>query len=876
LFVKASEDEQPSPPIGRVVTADELFSVCRRIIEFLGLDPCDFSPNLIIRCQPVSFKKYKNTDDLDVLNSFFIRDVQRVANGVASGQCGQALAAYLQQPNANLASRVDLRKQSPLDLCWEKLQPDRYPEARWPSSGHHPLVYSQQIAVNELFSKLKGNAGLFGINGPPGTGKTTLLRDVVAGVIVERAKALAKLSQPEEAFISHENWKTAGFTRRINIFQDSISGPGMVVASANNGAVENVTLELPSSEAIDESWRANVDHFGKHASRLLNAPAWGLIAARLGNKANRREFLKRFWYDEDDDEGGSQDDGFLSYLKEIEGTPVNWSEAVRQFQTVVKSESKVRENRRKAWEAVIKFGQLKKQQRETTDQLSVLDQQRRDAEAAKEKASVAFGSCTSELENARNDRLRHHAFRPAWWMVLLTLGKAYRQWREPDLEYQRRIISAERSTADAQEALSAANERHAQIEEAYGERAQALAQVEAQLALVREEIDQARSVLGEHFPFSSDWANDEPQREKSSPWMDREWSLARAEVFFAALRLHHAFIHASANQVRQNLMALSDVLSGNLPGSVSSKAVKAAWDALFLLIPVISTTFASMDRLFPFHDSESLGWLFIDEAGQATPQAAIGAIWRARRAVVVGDPLQLEPILALPFTAQDSLRSYFGVTEYWRPGSLSCQRLADQASPLGTWVPTDDEPLWVGSPLRVHRRCDELMFKVSNHVAYHGLMIFGTAKRADLSCRPSMWFDVKRREASDSHWIPEEGDVARGLLDELTNDGLSPQDIFLISPFRTVVRELVQIGRQYEGLRAGTIHTVQGKEADIVILVLGGNPKKGGAKDWAASKPNPVNVAASRARRRLYVVGDREEWRKRKYFSTLSVVLGGQ
>ena len=125
-------------------------------------------------------------------------------------------------------------------------------------------------------------------------------------MIVERAKALAKLSQPEAAFISHQNWKTAGFTRRINILHDSINGHGMVVASSNNGAVENVTLELPSREAIDESWRGNVcEHVGIHASRLLNAPAWGLIAARLGNRANRREFLKRFWYDEDDDEAGS-------------------------------------------------------------------------------------------------------------------------------------------------------------------------------------------------------------------------------------------------------------------------------------------------------------------------------------------------------------------------------------------------------------------------------------------------------------------------------------------------------------------------------------------------------------------------------------------
>ncbi|WP_217618805.1 AAA domain-containing protein, partial [Achromobacter sp. GbtcB20] len=73
--------------------------------------------------------------------------------------------------------------------------------------------------------------------------------------------------------------------------------------------------------------------------------------------------------------------------------------------------------------------------------------------------------------------------------------------------------------------------------------------------------------------------------------------------------------------------------------------------------------------------------------------------------------------------------------------------------------------------------------------------------------------------------------------------------------------------------RTGTIHTTQGKEADVVILVLGGNPQNPGAKDWAAQKPNLLNVAVSRAKSRLYVIGDRQAWSQRRNFSVLAAKI---
>ncbi|WP_406151691.1 AAA domain-containing protein [Streptomyces sp. NBC_01012] len=82
--------------------------------------------------------------------------------------------------------------------------------------------------------------------------------------------------------------------------------------------------------------------------------------------------------------------------------------------------------------------------------------------------------------------------------------------------------------------------------------------------------------------------------------------------------------------------------------------------------------------------------MLIDEAGQATAQMPVGALWRARRGVIVGDPLQLKPVVTLPHMGQQALRRTFGVAEEWEPSRTSAQRVADRLNRYGTWLPAPD------------------------------------------------------------------------------------------------------------------------------------------------------------------------------------------
>jgi len=275
-------------------------------------------------------------------------------------------------------------------------------------------------------------------------------------------------------------------------------------------------------------------------------------------------------------------------------------------------------------------------------------------------------------------------------------------------------------------------------------------------------------------------------------------------------------------------------------------------------------------------EAEALGWLLVDEAGQATPQNAVGALWRCRRAVVVGDPLQLEPITTIPFKVEQAIRMHCGVDEEWLTGRESAQSLADRLNRLGTTLRGAERPVWVGSPLSVHRRCDEPMFGLSNAIAYDGLMIDATdpaLAQAFESRYPALpeskWIDVGS-DISRGHWIPAEGVEVDRILAHLAEIKFDLKQVMAIGPFRDVARQLAERALRHRGLKAGTIHTAQGKEADIVILVLGSDPARDGARAWAASKPNLLNVAISRARRRLYVIGDRDAWMRHRYFDVLA------
>lgn len=748
------------------------------------------------------------------------------------------------------------------------------------------------------------------MNGPPGTGKTTMLRDLVASIVVERARKLAELDVPADAFTGvAKRWESGDYTRVLHRWQPQFAGFEIVLASANNGAVENVTDEIPARDAIDECWLAmaeELDYFPDIAAALLAvdeddepetgevipATAWALMAARLGNKRNRSRFVDAFWYRKPDNLNGRATTeltteeraqlGLRLLFKEFEQAEplTSWATEKAHFAKAAGRVSALQAERQRAYEALCRHDLLVKDLQARQTSLTVAQDR---AQAQRSRVSAA----ESEVQRHEATRKQHYdlrmdnlAFRPDLLERVTSFGKRARDWRERDKQLGTNLASAEYVLTGAR-AQHAARVRDA---EAALQRVRgledAVRHTEAELAAVRQTLDWAQAQLGPQFPDSG-WWQDRERRELATPWADPTWNEARSELFLAALRLHKAFLQHVPTQMRQGLHAAVDVVAGEAPRDLSAEIVQLAWQTLFFVVPVVSTTFASFGRLFERLGREALGWLLIDEAGQATPQNAVGALWRAQRAVIVGDPLQLEPVTTLPFTADQAIRGSHGVDEQWLASRTSVQRLADRLTPLGTELPADDGKIWVGSPLTVHRRCDQPMFGISNTIAYDELMINGTnpASAAKfLASYPlqklpdTKWIDIAS-EASEGHWIPAEGERLDVILETLAGLEFDMSQVMAIGPFRDIARRLEERAARYPGLVAGTIHTAQGKQADIVILVLGSDPQRDGARRWAASKPNLLNVAVSRAKRRLYVLGDRRAWSGKQYFSVLATRL---
>ena len=776
------------------------------------------------------------------------------------------------------------------------------PRARWLSRSRSPLVTLQQAAVNAAMSSAPGS--LTAVNGPPGRGKTTVLRDIVAAVVTSRSEVMAQFDDPRTAFTKTGlTFTSSGAKIEVRRVNEKLRGFELIVASSNNGAVENVSRELPRMEAIAEA-PPSPRYFSSVATAIGGEDCWGLIAAVLGNASNRYQFRQSFW--------GDEDRGMNSYLSHAAAMPIQpqdasskafrtptvvtqerppkslaeaqsrWKVAKQRFQEALAKSRSSSESLQHVHDLEVEADLQRQRLEQIERELARLGHQRAADELTVAEAKARHQAKLEVVLAATQRRETHLLGRPHFFARLFRTQIA-RAWQAIDQEALSQLDAANAALMAEDAVLGVAEQTLARTNAAAAglrrdqERDRAALDVAtSQLALINPDVRERSAWRLSAMPHDD--------RQRARPWFDEHDQRARDELFVAAMDLHRAFLDAAAEPIRQNLAAFFRHIWTGVPRA-TPEHVRDFWTSLFLVVPVISTTFASVEQMLGDLGPASLGWLLLDESGQATPQAAVGAVLRANRVIVVGDPLQIEPVVTLPQPLVQGICAHFGVTATEEVAPfVSAQVFADRASQFGASYQTREGSRRVGLPLLVHRRCADPMFSISNHVAYANLMVQATPTRESAIgavLGPSRWLHVEGT-ATSRHWCAAEGDALMDLLGQLMRAKVEPS-LFIVSPFRAVaenVRSLIrrspEIAR-YVGdvfTRVGTVHTVQGREAEAVFFVLGApDDAQFGARTWAGLTPNLLNVAVTRAQQRLYVIGNRRHWSRAGLFTHLAARL---
>ncbi|MFT3749114.1 MAG: AAA domain-containing protein [Agriterribacter sp.] len=856
-----------------------------------------------------NYEYFKNPEPPQplLLNSFFLNDLLYARSLFNSGKAPGNLVRYIKQ--TVLTGRVDLLN-SNAELE-QVLAPLLFSPGRWPA-GENALVLMQQAAVNLAFKELKQN-GILGVNGPPGTGKTTILRDIVASIITERAKVMCSFSDPAEAF-THSGQKTRAGTSWLHIYEldDRLKGFEILIASSNNKAVENVSAELPGIDAIKSS-NDTPRYFKSLSDKLIDKNTWGLISAVLGNMANRSKFRQTFWWD--------TDDGLSTYLAEITGIPqeidiidektkqvigkrkpniiaeekppeshedalIEWESAKKDFEKAInQSETRLHQL------ALVRTTLLKIKDLENEERLYKLSSNETNDLLQEISNKVLQSEQAIELINNQVNKfglqsLKHKSVRPNWLKMLFNTGLA-KIWKQENSALNHQI---EALTKLQQEALKKATE----AKDNEKMMLQKLNKLKTELGIIQQKIkDASLKIQPIRKEIELNIIDDALLRKKhdvkhlTMPWCDANTQKLRDEVFKKAMNIHKAFLNACAKPMRHNLGTLMYIFSGKGFDEVEKQLlITDLWSSLFLVVPCFSSTFASVDRMFGKLPEEAIGWLLIDEAGQAVPQAAVGAILRSKRCIVVGDPSQVEPVVTLPETLTWAICKSFAVDGYkYNAPNASVQTLSDTLAKYYGDLPTTEGSKSIGVPLLVHRRCNDPMFTIANNIAYSRQMVQAKIPKESLirNCLgDSKWIDIRSQSSSDK-WSPEEGKIVMGLLGKIKAAGVKP-DVYIITPFvivaeniRTMITDSGILTNWVENSyswcfeRVGTIHTVQGREAEAVIFILGApDIAQNGARNWAGKKPNLLNVAVTRAKEVIYVVGNKELWSRSGFFAELS------
>jgi DNA replication ATP-dependent helicase Dna2 len=231
----------------------------------------------------------------------------------------------------------------------------------------------------------------------------------------------------------------------------------------------------------------------------------------------------------------------------------------------------------------------------------------------------------------------------------------------------------------------------------------------------------------------------------------------------------------------------------------------------------------------PYLRTRAFEMAIVDEAGQLTEPLTLGLILRARRFVLIGDDRQLPPVVRTQGLAHSTF-----------------ERLKRETRSV--------------TLLETQYRMHPQIMDVSNRLFYEGRLKAGVTEieRRPADGVPVVFIPVESsRDGRSNH---EEAAVVVDLVRSLTRgSGVHPETVGVVSPFRAQVVLLRQMLAE-TGVTVDTVERFQGGERDIMILSFVRSRGTGFVFD-----DRRLNVAITRARRKLVLIAHPDLFRKSRY-----------
>lgn len=310
----------------------------------------------------------------------------------------------------------------------------------------------------------------------------------------------------------------------------------------------------------------------------------------------------------------------------------------------------------------------------------------------------------------------------------------------------------------------------------------------------------------------------------------------------------------------QKISSYKSYLPDNIPWKDNELPVFIRRSREFLSVcRLISVTSLSVKAGFPLVDN-LFDILIIDEASQCDIASALPLILRAKQVVIIGDPKQLKHITSVRVDDEDIIREHLGLSA--RPYlKYAEQSLWDYAADFLAHANQNNSPI----TLENHYRCHHEIIGYSNHQFYSKFLdkplnVMTDESNMTLPQQGVVMINVHGKQESENVNVNKiEGDRAVALAKEVCSLK-ADVSIGIVTPFRDQADYIKS--HLDDSIKANvevnTAYGFQGDEKDVIIfslVVTDNSPlRKINWIDWKV--PYQVNVAVTRARQTLYIVGN--------------------